>query len=107
MAGGTDGRQGAAPENAEVPYRTVLGAAALWIPVALLLTAVFTPGPGTAVGWLILTMWLVLCAIGASWPTRLVARRRGWSELWRLALVAAPAFWFFRAIVAILERMLS
>lgn len=91
--------------SAPVPYTRALAGAAVWGAVAFLLTSFFG-NQASAIGWTIQIMWIVICVAGASWPTFVVAKKRGWSELWKLALVALPAFWFLRAITSILHALL-
>jgi hypothetical protein len=88
-----------------VPYSRALAGAAVWAVVALLLVVLFGR-PDNALGWVIQLLWIAICTAGASWPTHQVARKRGWTELWRLALIAFPAFWFLRALTSILTVLL-
>jgi hypothetical protein len=73
--------------------------------VAFALQVVFG-GTGGTTGLLIQVGWILIAAVLAAWPTWYAARRRGWPELWKLFLLAAPAFWVLRAVTLILDRLL-
>jgi hypothetical protein len=91
----------APPPVGQPPRRTrflaVLGAAAVWAVVNLVLVfavAGSPPGPaalGEVVGALVVPTLLAALVV---W---MVARRRAWG-FWLLLLVAAPLFWVLRAI---------
>ena len=93
-----------APE-AEVPYYRALFGALGWGVIAFALQVVFGGGGGST-GLLIQTGWILIAVVLAAWPTRYAARRRGWPELWKLFLLAAPAFWVLRIVTLILDRLL-
>ncbi|GAA2894343.1 hypothetical protein GCM10010472_61140 [Pseudonocardia halophobica] len=90
---------------ADVPYYRALFGALGWGVVAFALQVVFG-GTGGATGLLIQVGWILIAAVLAAWPTWYAARRRGWPELWKLFLLAAPAFWVLRAVTLILDRLL-
>ena len=50
--------------------------------------------------------WILIACVLAAWPTWYAARHRGWSELWKLFLLAAPAFWVLRALTLILDNLI-
>lgn len=90
---------------ADVPYHRALFGALGWGVVAFALQVVFG-GTGGTTGLLIQVGWILIAAVLAAWPTWYAARGRGWPELWKLFLLAAPAFWVLRAVTLILDRLL-
>jgi hypothetical protein len=90
---------------ADVPYYRALLGALGWGVVAFAVQVAFG-GSGGSTGLLIQVGWILIAVVLAAWPTWYAARRRGWSELWQLFLLAAPAFWVLRAGTLILDRLL-
>jgi hypothetical protein len=92
----------------EVPYYRALFGALGWGVVAFALLIVFgrADGDASAARLLIQVGWILIAVVLAAWPTWYAARQRGWPELWKLFLLAAPAFWVLRAVTLILDRLL-
>ncbi|MCE0767222.1 hypothetical protein LWC35_30595 [Pseudonocardia kujensis] len=90
---------------AEVPYHRALFGAFGWGVIAFALQVVLGENGGST-ALLIQTGWILIAVVLAAWPTWYAARRRGWPELWKLFLLATPAFWVLRAVTLILDRLL-
>ena len=88
-----------------VPYYRALFGAFGWGVVAFAIQVAFGTTNG-AVGMLVQIGWILIAVVLSAWPTWYTARRRGWPELWRLFLLATPAFWVIRAVTLILNRLL-
>ncbi|SDE61726.1 hypothetical protein [Pseudonocardia oroxyli] len=88
----------------DIPYYRALFGALGWGVVAFALQVVIAPGDSTFL--LLHTGWILICCVLAAWPTWKAAQRRGWPELWKLFLLAAPAFWVLRLLTLILQRLL-
>jgi hypothetical protein len=89
----------------EIPYYRALFGAFGWGVVAFALQVVFGTNGGTT-GMLIQIGWILICVVLSAWPTWRLARRRGWPELWKLFLLAAPAFWVLRILTNLLNVLL-
>ncbi|GAA1837942.1 hypothetical protein GCM10009836_15920 [Pseudonocardia ailaonensis] len=88
-----------------VTYVRALFGALGWGVIAFALQVLFGDNGGAA-GLLIQVGWILIAVVLAAWPTSYTARRRGWPELWKLFLLATPAFWVLRAITLILHNLL-
>jgi hypothetical protein len=89
----------------DITYVRALFGALGWGVVAFALQVVFGGGGGST-GLLIQTGWILIAVVLAAWPTWYAARQRNWPELWKLFLLAAPAFWVLRIVTLILDRLL-
>ena len=101
--------RGAAPTpDTEVPYFRALFGALGWGVIAFAILVLFGRGTGEADSTRLLVQigWILIACVLAAWPTWYVARQRGWPELWRLFLLATPAFWVLRAVTLILDNLL-
>lgn len=99
-----EGDAAKAPEQ-QVPYYRALFGALGWGVVAFAIQVVSRATP-TSTGLLIQVGWILIACVLAAWPTWYAARQRGWPELWRLFLLAAPAFWVLRIVTVILNTLI-
>lgn len=97
-----------APEAAAVPYYRALVGALGWGVIAFALLVLFGRGTGEVDSNRLLVQigWILIACVLAAWPTWYAARHRGWSELWKLFLLAAPAFWVLRAVTLIVDTLI-
>ena len=88
-----------------VTYVRALFGAFGWGVVAFILQLLLGNAPGTT-ELLVQTGWILIAVVLSAWPTWYTARQRGWFELWKLFLLAAPAFWVIRLVTIILNRLI-